>query len=124
MRRTEYTRTAGRAAALALLQGDERPTAIFAANNFIAFGVIDAAREMGLRLPADLAIVTFDDVELAAEEPFLTCVAQPTGIMGATAARLLIARIEGDRSPMQTVVLESELVIRRSCGCPGDAPHH
>jgi len=117
MRRTSYTRAGGHREARALLAQAERPTAIFTANNFLAFGVIDATRALDLRVPEDVAIVTFDDVEIVAEEPILTCAAQPAEEIGRAAAEQLVGRLGGDRSPNREIVLETELRIRRSCGC-------
>jgi LacI family transcriptional regulator len=121
VRRTSYTRVGGRFEALTLLGQTERPTAVVTANNFLAFGVIDATRELGLRVPDDVAIVTFDDVEIVAEEPILTCAAQHAEAIGRAAIEQLVARLGGDRSPKREIVLETELRIRRSCGCRPDA---
>jgi len=96
----------------------DRPTAVVTANNFLAFGLLDAAREAGLRVPEDLAVVTFDDVEVVTDSPFFTCAAQPAEALGRTAVERLIARLGGDESPPGETVLQSELRIRRSCGCP------
>ncbi len=117
VRRAAYTREGGRREGLALLAGDTRLTALVAANNFLAFGAMDAARELGLRVPEDLAIVTFDDVEIVADAPFFTCAAQPAEAIGRVAAERLIARLAGDETPTRDVVLHTEIRIRRSCGC-------
>ncbi len=112
-----YTREGGHRAGVALLADADRPSAIVTANNFLAFGLLDAAREAGLRVPDDLAIVTFDDVEVVTDSPFFTCAAQPAEAMGRTAVERLIARLGGDESPVRETVLHTELRIRRSCGC-------
>lgn len=117
VRRTAFTRGAGLVEARALLGSAEPPTAIMAANGFLALGVIDAARERGLRVPEDLAVVTFDDVESTATEPFLTCVEQPARGVGLAALDYLLSRIDGDMSPPRRTVLDGDLRIRRSCGC-------
>ena len=117
--RVAYTREAGQRAGLDLLSSAEPPTAVVTANNFLAFGLIDAARELRIRVPEDLAVVTFDDVEIVAESPFLTCAAQPAEAMGRTAVERLIARLGGDESPMRETVLHTRLLFRRSCGCSG-----
>jgi LacI family transcriptional regulator len=91
---------------------------VVTANNFLGFGLIDAARERGIRVPDDLAIVTFDDVEIVTDSPFFTCAAQPAEAMGRTAVERLIARLAGDESPVRETVLHTEVRIRRSCGCP------
>ncbi len=95
-----------------------RPTAIFAANNFIAIGALQALREVGLRVPEDMALVCMDDIPHVSEiDPFLTVAAQPAYEIGATAARLLIERLTARRNLRpREVVLPTTLIIRRSCG--------
>jgi LacI family transcriptional regulator len=115
--RAPYTREGGYRAGLSLLSQTDRPSAVVTANNFLGFGLIDAARELGLRVPEDLAIVTFDDVEIVTDSPFFTCAAQPAEAMGRTAVERLIARLGGDESPVRETVLHTEVRIRRSCGC-------
>jgi LacI family transcriptional regulator len=112
-----YTREGGHRAGAAMLASAHRPTAIVTANNFLAFGLLDAARETGIRVPEQLAIVTFDDVEVVTDSPFFTCAAQPAEAMGRTAVERLVARLSGDESPVRETVLHTELRIRRSCGC-------
>ncbi|MEA2528516.1 MAG: LacI family transcriptional regulator [Thermomicrobiales bacterium] len=93
-------------------------TAIFAANNFMAIGALRALRRHGRRVPEDMALVCFDDVEVAAEiDPFLTVMAQPAYTMGTLAAQLLLERINGRfTGPAREVVLTPRLLVRRSCG--------
>jgi len=91
---------------LDLLASERRPTAVFATNDLIAFGALDAARRVGVRVPAELSIVGFDDIDMAGWEGFnLTTVRQPLAEMGGSAARLLIERIESDddRPPRRRV---------------------
>jgi len=97
-----------------LLDLPNRPTAVFAANDHSAFGVIQAAHEAGLRVPEDLSVIGFDDIpESANSAPRLTTVAQPLHEMGAAAVDLLIAQLEG--SPTRDhVVLPAHLVLRDS----------
>jgi LacI family transcriptional regulator len=96
------------------------PTAVFCANNFIAFGAIRALRERGLRVPDDVSVVAFDDLpEEWVSEPFLTCAAQPAYEIGHRAAELLLDQIHGSHEPKgQSVVLPFELIIRRSSAPP------
>ena len=108
-----------------LAAGGERPTAIFAANNFIAFGAIRALREAGIRVPEDMSVVAFDDLpEDWVSEPFLTVAAQPAYEIGRRAATLLLDHIAGEHTPAahdaagESVVLPVELIIRRSSGPP------
>jgi DNA-binding LacI/PurR family transcriptional regulator len=98
----------------------ERPTAIFAANNFIAFGAIRALREAGVRVPDDMSVVAFDDLpEGWVADPFLTVAAQPAYEIGRRAATLLLDQITGDHEPTGgSIVLPFELIIRRSSGPP------
>jgi LacI family transcriptional regulator len=82
---------------LDLLAAESRPTAVFAANDVIAFGALDAARRVGVRVPAELSIVGFDDIDMAGWEGFnLTTVRQPLAEMGRAAATLLLERIGAD----------------------------
>ena len=123
-----YKRESGRDAAreLLLLPDEQRPTAIVATNNFLAVGVIEALRESSVRVPEDMAVVCFDDIELAsALDPFLTVVAQPARTFGTLAAQFLIDRLRGeeDLAPRR-VVLPPELTVRMSCGARlGQRPH-
>lgn len=96
----------------------QKPTAIFAANNFITFGALKALHEMGLRVPEDVAIVGFDDLPPALVTfPFLTVAAQPAYEMGRKAIEILLDKLSG-RNPdqYQEVVLPAEIVIRQSSG--------
>jgi LacI family transcriptional regulator len=97
---------------------EPRPTAVFAANNFIAIGAWQALQEAGLRVPEDMALVCIDDVPyLSAIDPFLTVAAQPAYEMGESAARLLVERLTTNQAgKMREVVLTPQLIIRRSCG--------
>ena len=61
--------------------------------------------------------MTFDDVEIVAETPFFTCAAQPAEAIGRLAVEQLLARLNGDESPLRKHVLHTEVRIRRSCGC-------
>jgi len=95
-----------------------RPTAVFAANNFLAVGAVHAIRDAGYRIPEDIAVVCFDDIEHASVlSPFLTVMAQPAETFGTLAAQLLIERMAGRASDRRRkVVLPADLIIRESCG--------
>jgi LacI family transcriptional regulator len=111
----------GEQAAFQLLDMTEPPTAIFAFNDNHAIGAIKAARIRGLRVPEDLSIVGFDDVEHATiVTPMLTTVRQPLAEMGRTAVSLLMRLL--DRHSLETlhVELATRLVVRESSG---PAPH-
>ena len=95
-----------------------RPTALFAANNFIAIGAIRAIRDAGLNMPDDVALVGFDDLpEALVIEPILTAAAQPAYEMGRQATMLLLDRLSG-KAPeeIQEIVLPVELIVRQSSG--------
>ncbi len=96
------------------------PTAIAAGNNLATIGVMHALRELGLRVPDDVALAGFDDFEWADYfEPRLTVVAQPCQEIGREAASLLIERITKPDGKRRTIRLKPRLVVRTSCGCPG-----
>lgn len=108
----------GYEATLNLLTRPTEPTAIFAVNNLVAVGAVQALRERGRAVPADTALVCFDDITLASLlVPFLTVMAQPAETFGTLAAHLLLERINGrpaDRRRL--VVLPADLIVRESCG--------
>lgn len=113
-----YREEDGRDAARELLAGEDRPEAIVAANDEIAMGVLGAAREIGLRVPADLAVTGWDDISAAAHlAPALTTVRQPMVELGRRAAVLLTERMTTNRTDPRHEVLPAELVVRSSCGC-------
>ncbi len=109
----------GRDATKAFLDLPEPPTAIFAFNDNLAIGAVQAARERGLRVPEDLSIVGFDDVEHATiVSPALTTVRQPLAEMGRTAVSLLMRLLEGHRFETLHVELATRLVVRESTAAP------
>jgi LacI family transcriptional regulator len=113
---------AGREAAERLLDLPEPPTAILAFNDNIAVGVIQAARSRDLRVPEDLSVVGFDDVEYATiVTPALTTVRQPLAEMGRTAVSLLIRVLERQRFEALHVELATRLVVRDSTAPPNPA---
>ena len=114
----EYRSISGERLTHQLLEKEEAPTAIFAANNVIALGVIDALSAHGLRVPQDMALVCFDDLPNTSRLfPFLTVAVQPAYDLGANAAQLLLSRLESDQfPPPRHVILPTRLIIRHSCG--------
>lgn len=117
-----YTRFAGYRAMHELLsrfegRESDRPTAVFAAADVMAFGALRAAREAGLDVPGDIEIVGFDDVEPSAYAG-LTTLRQPMSEMGALATEMLLRRLESPGAPVQHVVFAPELVIRETTGSP------
>jgi LacI family transcriptional regulator len=103
-----------------VLQLAERPTAIFTGSDVMAAGALRALHEVGLRVPEDMALVSFDDLPLASIlTPPLTTVHQPLNELGAAAADLLLDRLElpDDHTPTHKR-LPTHLVVRQSSGAP------
>lgn len=118
--------TSGAQVARRILQSDTRPTAVFAGNDIIAAGTIDAASELGLSVPRDLAVVGYDDRDIARfVRPELTTIQLPIHKIGTTAAKLLIDSIEGRPATPGAVVIGCELIVRESCGSRAhrESPH-
>jgi len=113
-----FTREMGYKGTKELLTMEERPEAIFAGNDYVAMGVIDAVEELGLRIPEEIALVGFDDTAFASNQRIrLTTVSQRTYEMGNLGVQILIDYIERKETDYtHRVVLEPRLVIRESCG--------
>ncbi len=120
-----YTVESGAAMARQVLHMQPRPTAIFAANNFLAAGVLRTLYAEGLRVPEDMSLVSFEDLPFHyVREPFLTVAQQPAYTLGSTAAGLLLQRIAQkgmDTGPCQEIVLPTEIVVRFSTAAPAAA---
>ncbi len=111
----DFTVDGGRAAIEQLSRSGRDFDAVFAMNDLSAAGVIAGIRETGRRVPADVAVIGFDDVEVALHtDPPLTTIRQPMHEMGATAARLLLAALGGSPLPAEPTVLPTNLVVRGS----------
>lgn len=107
----------GQRSALAMLEEDSLPTGIMCGNDLLAFGVYRGLAGAGVKVPEDVALVGYDDVDFAANWIVpLTSVRQPTREMGETAARLLIQHVTDPEHEHQRIVLKPGLVIRRSTG--------
>jgi LacI family transcriptional regulator len=107
----------GEAAMRSLLALDEPPTAVFAASDMMAVGAIKAIEDSGLRCPGDIAVVGFDDIQLAElVSPALTTVRQDKRALGATAASSLVRLIDDADAAPHVSTLPVELVVRDSCG--------
>ncbi|RSD08383.1 LacI family DNA-binding transcriptional regulator [Amycolatopsis eburnea] len=112
----DFYRESGFVGMRRLLARKDPPTAVFAASDEMAVGALLAARAAGLRVPDDLAVVGFDDIEVASlVDPALTTVAQDKPGFGTAAAGALLAMIENVGAP-EPVRLPTKLVIRDSCG--------
>jgi DNA-binding LacI/PurR family transcriptional regulator len=115
IRTASFLPETGQAAMRKLLALPEKPTAVFAASDVVAIGAMAAIRAAGSAIPEDVAVVGFDDIFLATyTHPPLSTVRVPAYGLGWTAAQLLISLIEGEE--VSSVTLETELVIRDSCG--------
>lgn len=114
----EFTHQSGFQWATDLLTSDPPPTAVFCANDVVAFGAIDAARRLHIDVPGELSIVGFDDIPMAGWDSFsLTTVRQPLVDMARQAARILIDRIEGDGgSEHNRIVFPTNLIQRATTG--------
>ncbi|MBS1253095.1 MAG: HTH-type transcriptional repressor CytR [Anaerolineales bacterium] len=105
----------GKAAMRKLLALPSPPTAVFCYNDLTAIGAAQAVREAGLRVPDDVSLVGFDDIELAAfAHPPLTTIRQPARELGRRAMGMVLALVENGRGVTSTM-LEGELVVRESC---------
>ncbi len=112
----DFTRSSGRVAMTRLMRSRRRPDAVFCANDLMAIGALDAVRELGLRVPEDVLLVGFDDIEAASlVSPALTTVANPAYESGWSAGGLLKDRLSGRHDgPRRTVTLPCRLVVRES----------
>jgi len=115
-----FTQPYGYEMAQRALSANPRPTALFATNNFIAIGCLKALQDAGLRVPEDIAIVSFDDLpSTLITFPFFTVAAQPAYEMAKKATQLLLARLNGEASAAcQEIVLPTEIIVRQSSGQP------
>ncbi len=112
-----YDEESGYTAVGELLALQEPPTAIFIASDMVAMGALRALYDRNLRVPQDVAIVGFDDITAARFiTPALTTFHVPTFGLGWSAAELLIRIIEGDQPDQIHVLLNTELIVRESCG--------
>ncbi|WP_226037989.1 LacI family DNA-binding transcriptional regulator [Aquibacillus saliphilus] len=97
------------------LDKKKQPTAIFAANNFIAISIIRSLREMNINVPEDVSIVCFDEIEHVHFDPFFTVASQPALEIGRISAQYLIERLENDNlDEERIVILPPEIHIRKS----------
>lgn len=99
-----------------LLNEPNRPTALFTGNNMLTLGALRAIRDAGLRIPDDIALAAFDDLDwMSLMQPQLTVVSQPTYELGRTAAEWLFVRIHDRARPCRQIVLQPEIIVRQSC---------
>ncbi len=113
MIRTPFTLRGGYEAARALITADTPPSAIFVSSDLQAFGALHAIRDQGLRIPEDVAVVSFDGTQQSAHTwPPLTLVRQPLEDM----AEAAITAVTANNAPTHTL-FAMELILRESCGC-------
>ena len=102
---------------LELLRSAQRPSAIFACNDMMAIGVLRAASEAGLRVPEEVALVGFDDIDLASyTNPPLTTVCQDKARVSEIAVDMLMRRMQDNEILNQVESLQPVLIVRKSCG--------
>ncbi|MFH8474151.1 LacI family DNA-binding transcriptional regulator [Streptomyces sp. NPDC018000] len=113
----DFRADSGRRVTERFLTLPEPPEVVFAADNLMALGALDAIRARGLGVPQDIGLAAFDDIPwFLHTDPPITAISQPTGELGRAAVRALVDVIEG--RPPQSVTLPARLVVRSSCGEP------
>ena len=114
----DFLKASGMSAARRFSSMTHRPTAVFAVNDYMALGAMEGFIEEGFRIPHDMALVGFNDIEISRMRNIeLTTIGQKTYEMGAIAVKALVEKIEGEaRGVVKQIILEPELVIRKSCG--------
>ncbi|NIV40003.1 MAG: substrate-binding domain-containing protein [Anaerolineae bacterium] len=114
----DYTRDAGRKGIARLLDMEHPPTAVFCANDLIALGALETARLRGYRVPQDISVVGFDDIDEAERtSPPLTTIRQPPRRLGVVAAETLIERLTGRTEPRR-ISIDFSLMVRESTASP------
>jgi len=114
-----YSEKEGARCCRALLEGGERFTAVFAGNDLMALGCIDALTDAGRACPADVSVVGVNDMDWSARfSPPLTTVRLPHYELGRSAAELLLERLDDPAAASRRIVLPTELVVRGSTAPP------
>lgn len=112
----QFTRQGGYRAVQSLIAGGDMPEALFCSNDEMAIGAIEALNEINIKIPDQLAIVGFDDIELASYiSPKLTTIKHPKYLLGNAATHMLIQALNMDFN-IKNVKLDTQLIIRESCG--------
>ncbi|MHC1783835.1 MAG: LacI family DNA-binding transcriptional regulator [Anaerolineaceae bacterium] len=110
----DFTESSGYQAMERLLKA--KPDAVFAASDILAVGAMRAVREAGLSIPRDVAFIGFDDLPMLISGPQLTTVRQPVVQFGFKAVEILIDLIENGVKPTRQVIMDTELIVRDTCG--------
>ena len=119
----DFSQASGEAAALRLLALPQRPTAIIASNDQMALATLDVARELGLSVPGDLSLISFDNTPLVNfTRPPLTAVDQPIAATASKAVELIIAAQKGDPPPAGLTTISAAIVERDSVAALAPAP--
>lgn len=117
--RGDFSLESGEAAARRILDMSERPTAVFCSADMVAFGLISGLMAGGLRVPDDISVVGFDDIEMSEYYvPSLTTIRQDRHRLGARAAETLLNRVAHGRGAMPDVALPVDLIVRASTAPP------
>lgn len=118
-RNGEFEFEFGRAGAIELLGGADRPTSLVAANDEIALGAMDGARALGLVVPDDVSVTGFDDTPQASwSTPKLTSVRQPLADMGRVAVSMILDTVRGSAPESRRIQLVTQLMVRQSTAPP------
>lgn len=114
----DFLKESGYQGGMKFIKMEEPPTAIFAANDYMALGAYQAIVEEGRRIPEDIALVGFNDIEFTGMKGIeLTTIGQKKYEMGSLAVKTLVEKIEGgEPGPSKKIILEPELVVRKTCG--------
>ncbi|MEM8956272.1 MAG: LacI family DNA-binding transcriptional regulator [Pseudomonadota bacterium] len=122
---TEFTHEGGYSGFVRMMRQEDRPTALFCANDVIAIGAMDAARKMGISVPEDVSIIGVDDIPMASWSMLsLTTVRQPIGEIGSMAAKLIANRVSGQSDGgIEHVILPTSLVQRSTTAQPKTHDH-
>jgi len=117
----DWEMESGYTSAKNLLKQNERPTAIFAANDAMALGAIYAIQDAGLNVPQDMAVVGYDNRNFTKTvRPRITTVSMPVIEMGGVAAELLLKQLAEGRKEEEEIKVKGQLIIRETCGAPED----
>ena len=119
----DFSYASGEAAARRLLQGPHRPSAIIASNDQMALATLEVARELGLKVPDDLSLISFDNTPIVRfTQPPLSAIDQPIAATASLAVELIIAARKGEDAPPPLSKISAPLVARGSVAAPADRP--